>query len=85
MQRNAFSLTNGKTSLTLLYQNNLNGSDDRNHVGAILLDRMTRADAVTACHSIGESLISEKTLQQHQEDFVHSLSYQAYTKRALPV
>ncbi|KAL1966332.1 hypothetical protein VTN77DRAFT_4685 [Rasamsonia byssochlamydoides] len=85
VQRDTSSFSNSKTSLTLLFQNNLNGTDDDNHVGAILLDPMTRADAITACQSIGESLISASTLQQHQEDFVHSLSYQAYAGRALPV
>lgn len=35
------SFSNSATSLTFLYQNNLNASDDINHVGAILLDAAT--------------------------------------------
>jgi hypothetical protein len=85
MQRAASIANNDKTSLTLLYQNNLNASDDVNHVGAIVLDPMSQTAAVAACQSIGESLISQDTLQQHQEDFARALSYQAYAGRALPV
>ena len=72
-------VTNADTSLTLLYQNNLNASDDTNHVGAILLDPMTEAAGVTNCKAIGESLISVATLKSHQSDFFHSLSYLEYS------
>jgi hypothetical protein len=72
----------GKTSLTLLFQNNLNATDDKNHVGAILLDPLKKADAVEACSALGEQLITKATLQAHQADFSYQLSYQIYARRA---
>lgn len=83
--RAASSVSNSQTSLTLLYQNNLNASDDINHVGAILLDPMSQKDASAACASIGESLLSRSTLKAHQSDFLSALSYQAFAGRALPI
>jgi hypothetical protein len=78
------NLTNAKTSLTLLYQNNLNASDDANHVGAILLDSMNEKNGAAACAAIGETLLSRATIQAHATDFSHSLGYLAYAGRALP-
>lgn len=72
---------NAKTSLTLLYQNNLNASDDADHVGAILLDPMNRQDAVEACHNIGESLFSRRTIEDHWDDFKHLFAYLFYSKK----
>ncbi|KAK1962025.1 alpha/beta-hydrolase [Colletotrichum sublineola] len=69
-------------SLTLLYQNNLNFTDDVNHIGTILLDHMTLASGAEACAAIGESLISQAAIQDHISDFEHSLAYNAYTGRA---
>ena len=71
---------NDATSLTFLFQNNLNLTDDPNHVGAILLDPQNGASS--ACQAFGESLLSQATIQAHQSDFVHSLSYVAYAGRA---
>lgn len=70
---------NSQTSYTLLYQNNLNASDDADHVGAILLDPMSSTDGARACSDIGESLISRATLQKHDADFFHSLAYLEYS------
>ena len=72
------TVSNAGTSLTLLYQNNLNASDDVNHIGAILLDPMNSRDAASACSDIGESLISEQALRNHSDDFFHQLSYLEY-------
>lgn len=77
-------LSNAKTSLTLLYQNNLNASDDVNHVGAILLDPMSSELGAAACSAIGESLISKTALQDHSDDFYLSLSYLEYSQSANP-
>jgi len=77
--------SNSKTSLTLLYQNNLNASDDVNHIGFILLDSFTQEDASAACSAIGESLISKTLIQKYKSDFVLSLSYTAYKKRVAPL
>ncbi|KAL9081451.1 MAG: hypothetical protein Q9157_000009 [Trypethelium eluteriae] len=76
------NVTNAGTSLTLLYQNNLNASDDVNHVGAILLDSMTLTNGAAACASIGESLLPRSTIQSHSADFESSLSYLAYSGQA---
>ena len=78
----AANVTNAGTSLTFLYQNNLNASDDVNHVGAILLDPMPTANGAAACASIGESLLPKSTIQSHSADFASSLSYLAYAGQA---
>lgn len=72
------SFSNAETSLTFLYQNNLNASDDINHVGAILLDPVTQNTGAAQCAALGESLISISTLESHTDDFEHALSYLAY-------
>ncbi|KAF3920811.1 Cholinesterase [Dactylellina cionopaga] len=79
------ALTNEGTSLTLLYQNNLNATDDANHVGAILLDELTYAQAGPACAAIGESLISWGTLAAHRDDFERQLAYQSFIGKSKPV
>lgn len=78
------AVSNSKTSLTLLYQNNLNGTDDQNHVGFLLLDPSNKRDAAKACEDIGESLVSRSQIRAHTADFVGSLSYVAYAGRAQP-
>ncbi|KAI4698555.1 hypothetical protein J4E81_005778 [Alternaria sp. BMP 2799] len=76
----AVGVSNAKSSLTLIYQNNLNGSDDKNHIGAIILDPVPQANAAAACASLNEKLISKATLQKYQADFNDALSYQDYAK-----
>ena len=66
---------NEHTSLTLLFQNNLNPLDDENHVGAILLDAMNYADGEATCSSIQEDLLPAETILDHEDDFRHSLQY----------
>ena len=78
----ASSLSNARSSLTFLFQNNLNFTDDANHVGAILLDPMTSSSASGACAALGEQLLPRATIQAHQSDFLHQLSYNAYAGRA---
>ena len=73
---------NDATSLTLLFQNNLNLTDDVNHVGAILLDPTSQGTATSACQAFGESLLPKSAIQAHQGDFIHSLSYITYYRRA---
>ncbi|KAF2157472.1 carboxylesterase family protein-like protein [Myriangium duriaei CBS 260.36] len=72
----------GQTSLTFLYNNNLNFTDDANHIGAILLDPLSLTAGQAACTSLGESLLTKQALQSHSADFVSLLSYQAYAGRA---
>ena len=83
--RAAVALSSAQSSLTLLYQNNLNFTDDANHVGAILLDPMPASSAASACSALGERLLSRSTLQAHQSDFFHQLSYNAFAGRAAPL
>jgi hypothetical protein len=73
------SVANEKTSLTLLYQNNLNASDASNHIGAILLDPMHQHDVREACQEFGETLISQTSLRDHKEDFKSLFSWLAHT------
>lgn len=76
------TVTNENFSLTYLFQNNLNFTDDYNHVGAILLSHLHPADAGPACASLHEELIPSATLQAHSQDFYYQLAYNAYTGRA---
>lgn len=73
------SFSNQDTSLTFIYQNNLNASDDINHIGAILLDPTTQDVGASQCAALGESLISISTLEEHGDDFEYSLAYLAYS------
>ncbi|KLO07979.1 alpha/beta-hydrolase [Schizopora paradoxa] len=77
--------TTAHTSVTLVFQNNLNASDDANHVGSLLLDPMRQSDAASACESFGESLLSSSTLKAHKTDFLQALSYNAFAGHASPV
>jgi carboxylesterase type B len=81
----ALAATNAQTSLTLLYQNNLNASDDVNHVGFILLDAFDQKDAAVACEAFNETLLSGATIKAHYSDFLQSLYYNAYAGRAAPL
>jgi carboxylesterase type B len=74
------AVCNDKSSLTLIYQNNLNASDDKNHIGALILDPVPQANAAAACATVNEKLISKATLQKYQDDFNDALSYQDYAK-----
>lgn len=78
--RAPMTVSNAKSSLTLIYQNNLNVTDDKNHIGAIILDPVPQASAAAACATVNEKLLSKAVLQQHQDDFNDALSYQDYAK-----
>ena len=75
---NAVELSNAATSLTFIYQNNLNASDDVNHQGAILLDPMTSTVGAKVCAALGETLLPRRTINNHNADFTHSLAYLEY-------
>jgi carboxylesterase type B len=72
------AVSNARSSLTIVYQNNLNASDDKNHVGALLLDAVSRSDAATACAVLNEKLLPKATIQKHKSDFKDAISYQGY-------
>lgn len=77
------AVVNADTSLTLLYQNNLNISDDANHVGTILLDGATPGGPPeAACASLGEKLLPQATLEAHEADFARMLGYVSLAGRA---
>ncbi|KAF1938820.1 alpha/beta-hydrolase [Clathrospora elynae] len=78
--RAAVAVSNAKSSLTLVYQNNLNLTDDKNHIGALILGPVPQANAAAACALLNEKLISKATLQKHEADFNDALSYQDYAK-----
>ncbi|KJX93105.1 carboxylesterase from carbohydrate esterase like protein [Zymoseptoria brevis] len=66
---------NDQTSLTLLYQNNLNASDDVNHKSALLLDPTTPSGAAARCALFGETLLTKATLENYTADFVPIINY----------
>lgn len=72
------AVSNAGTSLTFIYANNLNATDDKNHEGAILLDPMTAAAGAKACAALGETLLPQSTIRNHEDDFIHSLEYLEY-------
>jgi hypothetical protein len=74
--------TNSASSLTLLYQNNLNLTDDVNHIGAILLDPMPASKAAAGCSVVSESLLTQAAIEAHTSDFYYTLSYLSFSKRA---
>lgn len=76
------AISNSDTSLTLLFQNNLNASDDPNHIGFIVLDEFNQKDGAAACHSLGETLLSSAAIKSHEDDIQQSLSYHAFVGRA---
>jgi hypothetical protein len=73
--KRAGTLSNAQSSLTFVFQNNLNASDDNNHVGAILLDPLPASVASTACGALGESLLAQATVQNYSTDFSEALAY----------
>ena len=76
--------TNEKSSLTLLYQNNLNSTDDESHVGVILLGALAQHDIGEACEEIGESMVSFATIERHVEEFMSYFSYLVFSGGAEP-
>jgi hypothetical protein len=78
----ASSLCNSGSSATLLYQNNLNGTDDANHVGFLMLDDFEEKDALAACKVFNEGLLTKSPIQAHSADIIQSLSYVAWAGRA---
>lgn len=74
--------SNQDTSLHFLYHNNLNFTDDVNHIGSILLDPMSNSKASQACSNLNEGLLAVSDIQAHEQDFTNLLAYEAYTGRA---
>ncbi|KAK0278701.1 hypothetical protein LTR35_008965 [Friedmanniomyces endolithicus] len=75
-------LSNTATSLTILYQNNLNGTDDVNHISAILLDALSAPQAAAACAALNERLLARDAIESHYGDFFYQLNYLVYDGRA---
>ncbi|KAH8730679.1 Alpha/Beta hydrolase protein [Phaeosphaeriaceae sp. PMI808] len=80
IESRAVEVSNTKSSITLIYQNNLNASDDKNHVGALILDPLPQANAAAACVALNEKLLPKATVQKYEADFNNALSYQDYAK-----
>jgi carboxylesterase type B len=72
------AVSNAQSSLTIVYQNNLNTSDDKYHVGALILDPVPQSDAAAACAGLNEKLLPKPTIQKHRSDFINALSYQGF-------
>lgn len=77
-QADSSQIANELTSLNLLYQNNLNASDDVNHLGFIVLDAAPSQEQEQLCASIGQSLVSQPTAQNYSSDLALSLAYRNY-------
>ncbi|KAG8872849.1 hypothetical protein FRB97_007297 [Tulasnella sp. 331] len=67
------------SSITQLFQNNLNYTDDQYHVGALLLDEPLTSDAaIKACAALGETVLPLSTIEGHLGDFIPELTYLIY-------
>ncbi|EXJ67648.1 esterase/lipase [Cladophialophora psammophila CBS 110553] len=84
VRRANVAVSNTGSSLTYVFQNNLNASDDANHVGAILLDPMSASAGSAACQALSETLLTQATIQNYSSDFSSALSYLAYSGRVSP-
>lgn len=84
VRRAGVTVANADSSLTFIYQNNLNASDDINHVGAILLDPMSASAGLAACRALSETLLTQATVQNYSSDFAAALSYLAFAGRVSP-
>lgn len=73
--------SNTATSLTLMFQNNLNTTDDVNHISFLVLDPVLERDAATACAVFGEILLTEAIVNEYKPDFGNSLAYLEYTQQ----
>ena len=82
--RAGMSVSNAQSSLTYVFQNNLNASDDVNHVGAILLDPMSASAGIAACGALSETLLTQATVQNYSSDFSSALAYLSYSGRVSP-
>jgi len=78
------AVSNTKTSITELFQNNLNYTDDANHLSALLLDPMAYNAGVLACAALGETPLPKATIQAYKSDLVNLLNYNAFAGRASP-
>jgi len=78
------AVSNTKTSITELFQNNLNYTDDANHLSALLLDPMAYNTGVLACAALGETPLPKATIQAYKSDLVNLLNYNAFAGRASP-
>ncbi|KAJ3039044.1 hypothetical protein HDV00_012671 [Rhizophlyctis rosea] len=67
--------SNTQTSINLLFQNNLNLTDNANHVGALLLDSMAYPKAEAACAALYETLVTKDVMRKHEDDFRAQLAY----------
>ncbi|KAJ3053612.1 hypothetical protein HK097_003840 [Rhizophlyctis rosea] len=75
-------LSNEESSLTILYQNNLNMTDDANHASYLLLNSATYTNAKSFCAQLSESLLSKTAAQQHATDLTYQLAYVEYAGKS---
>lgn len=78
------AVSNSKTSITQFFQNNLNYTDDANHLSVLLLDPMAYNAGVLACAALGETPLSKAVAQANKSDLANLLNYNAFAGRADP-
>lgn len=74
---------NSETSLTLMFQNNLNASDDVNHVGFIFLGNNSQEQQAQVCAGLGQTLITSTTVENFTADLAQLISYRIYAQYAV--
>ena len=78
------AVSNTKTSITEFFQNNLNYTDDANHLSALLLDPIAYNAGVLAYAALSETPLSKATVQADKSDLVNLLNHNAFARRASP-
>lgn len=76
-------LNTSSTSWTLLYQNNLNLSDDANHIGALMTDGLSLKNGIDACAEASERPLTVDVLRNHRADFKALFRYFCLSGRLL--
>ncbi|KAG9002775.1 hypothetical protein FRB94_004722 [Tulasnella sp. JGI-2019a] len=67
------------SSIIQLFQNNLNYTDDQNHISALLLEEPLTSDAASkACAALGETPLPLSIIEDHLSDLIPQFTYLAY-------
>ncbi|KAI0046806.1 alpha/beta-hydrolase [Auriscalpium vulgare] len=73
------ALADVNSSITLLFQNNLDYTDDANHPSFLLLESpLSHSAALSACAELNETLLSAASAERYSTDLVPQLQYAAY-------
>jgi hypothetical protein len=70
--------SNSETSITVLFNNTLDFTQDFRALPFIILNDRPRAQAAAACAALNENLLDTSTVQAHMQEVQNQLAYQAF-------